>query len=231
MDIRQYTDNTEVIKAWACPDAELQTMVRILPHCPLSCRDQYRQCIQLHKEYIESGLVVVPWEYQSILQRLDPYLRLRWDMQCQCYIIERIDTSLRAWVRLFRWANDDDSPRPLSVESCREIVGKLQASDMRRASTPEEYLQIKRDKAKAIRDANDVAQTERLMAVIDSMSGKQISEFISAERAIATGERIDVRGDDAKTLNMWHDMGKAGAMPSLPGQDQAVNPGMAPGVR
>ena len=209
MTVDHLSDNPEVRKAWRCPDAELQSMIRILPSIPLSERETYKECIRLHTQYIESGLVNIPWEYQDELQKLDPYLRLRYDMQCQCYVIERIDTSLKAWVRLFRWANPDGTAKTMSSLAVIEIVEKLKAADMRRY-TPEEYLKLKREKAAAIRKTNDDRNTDELLDVVDRMTPRQIDEFVAAERAIATGEKIHVRGDDARKLNMWHEITKSG---------------------
>lgn len=232
MNVTDRTSDPEVIKAWSCLDAELQTMESILPRLPMAVREDYKKCIQYHKDYIESGLTPISWEYQEILQALDPYLRLRWDMQCRCYIIERVDTGLRAWIRLFRWANDDGSPKNLSLSACREIVAKLQASDMRRWATPHEYLQHKRRKAQEIQRSNAAKVEDELYGVIDDMTNRQIKEFIDVERAIATGERVDVVGQDAATMNMWHELAKAGYGPmdglDLPDDCEAINPHQSP---
>lgn len=211
MIVDHLTGDPEVRKAWACPDAELQSMINLLPRIPLSERDAYKECIRLHRDYTESGLVNIPWEYQYELQKFDPYLRLRYDLQCQCYVIERVDTGLRAWVRLFRWADAETGEgKPLSVASVQEIIGKLKAADMRRFESPAEYLKYKRAKADAIRKANDDRNTDELLGVIDGMTKKQIDNFVAVEKAIASGERIDVRGDDARTMNMWHEIAKSG---------------------
>lgn len=106
----------------------------------------------------------------------------------------------------------DDKVRP-------DLVYYLKSHDMQRPG----YLEEKRAASKAVRDANEKAGTEKVLAAVDSLSSKRLKEFIAVERAIQTGETVTMHGPCMTMFDRLTDAGK-----KAPPGPQSLNPGQHP---
>lgn len=234
----------ETIKAWRCPDGEVKTMIDIRERVPLSSRGMFSRLIDHRRELITCGVLgcegPANW-MQEQLFAIDPYLRLRWDYTHKappenrtispCFVVERVDTALRAWLPIFYHCTPEGQPLRLGIREFYEIIDRLREGDMRRFPDPDSYLEYKRDKARKVRMANDAKATDKYLTAVDSLSDKQIHAFIAVERAIKTGEGIRALGGDARFLNaVWERQKQFGYAP-IPGSREAFNPHMQPGKR
>jgi hypothetical protein len=108
----------------------------------------------------------------------------------------------------------DDKIRP-------DLIFYLQSHDMQRPG----YLKDKADRAVAVRKANEEASTNKVLAAVDSMSSKQIKEFVEVEKAIQTGETVTMHGE---TMRQFEKMTEAGK--KAPEGTPSINPGLHPQI-
>lgn len=106
----------------------------------------------------------------------------------------------------------DDHIRP-------DLIDFLRARDMQRPG----YFAEKAAKSAAIRLGNEKANTNRVLAAVDSLSEKRLKEFLSVEKAIQTGETVTMHG---KTMEMFDKMTEAGK--KAPEGPTSLNPGLHP---
>jgi len=223
-------------KAWLCPNGEVKSMIDIRDRVPLSVRHIFTSKISDKQQQVMSGLALTPEWVQESLFALDPYLRIRWDFFPPkdkgfqpSFLIERVDTALRAWLPIFWHVTDDGAPKRLSLWDVYDILQTLREADMRQAESPEEYIAMKRERARLKRQENDRRGEARILAAVDSLTTRQIKQFVEVERAIKFGETIRAKGSDAAFLNMVWDRQKQFGYAPIPGSQAAFNPGMAPG--
>lgn len=235
----------DTVKAWRCPDGEVKTMIDIRPRVPLHVRNTFTRFIINRQSLIECGVYgcEAPSQWvQDYMFAIDPYLRIRWDYMHKfqlptdeyvtrpCFLIERVDTALRAWLPIFHWCDPTTGyPYRLGPMELFDIITKLREGDMRSYETPEDYLKAKRAKAAATRESNSKKATSSILAAVDSLSSAQVAQFIACERAIKLGEPIRAFGRDATFLNKLWELQKVRGMAPIPGTLQAMNPWMQPG--
>lgn len=106
----------------------------------------------------------------------------------------------------------DDKVRP-------DLIAFLRKHDMQRPG----YFIEKAAKSAAIRLANEKASTNRVLMAVDSLSTKQLNEFINVEKAIQTGDTVTMHG---ATMKMFERMTEAGK--KAPPGPESSNPGMHP---
>ena len=81
----------------------------------------------------------------------------------------------------------------------RTIVSVLEAGDPRK-QTPSEHLEEVRAAAAAKRESNERKSTDKVLGVIDSLTSRQVENFVAVEQALHTGENITLRGDDRRRI-------------------------------
>lgn len=81
-----------------------------------------------------------------------------------------------------------------------DLIPFLKSRDMQRPG----YLAEKEAASQAIRDANDKAGTDKVLAAVDRMPEKNVREFMEVEKAIHTGEKIVAHGATAAMLDKMH---------------------------
>lgn len=232
-------NSIDVKKAWRCPDGEVRAMWDILPKVPLSVRETFKTLLRARQEMILGGLALVPDYVQSRLVKIDPYLRCRWDFSYRkigldtplrpCWVIERVDTSIPAWIKIMHYHDENEDPKPLGEETLVDIELTLRRDDLQRFPTIADYIAFKREEARLKRVENDKRGNEMVSAAVDKLGMNRIQQFIRVEHAIKTGEKIDVYGADAKFMNSVWEHQKRNGPATVPGHNEAINPGMAPG--
>ena len=125
-------------------------------------------------------------------------------------------------------------PRPGLCERMRNQY------DMWKQSSPKEdedaiagrarhpILKKKDEQSQKVLDANEKASTDRVLAAVDSLSTKQMENFLAVERARHTGEKLIHHGADLKFVEHVAEAQKT--TPAIP-EDMGKycgNPGMNP---
>jgi hypothetical protein len=108
----------------------------------------------------------------------------------------------------------DDRVRP-------DLIDFLRERDMQRPG----YFMEKAAKSAAIRLSNEKANTNRVLAAVDSLTEKRLKEFLQVEKAIQTGDTVTMHGE---TLRQFEKMTEAGKQ--APPGPESSNPGMHPQV-
>jgi len=209
-------------------DLETQNCINIaseLPEAAVHLFPKVRRLVMDRISSYESGLLHGPSWVKKRLHEIDKNLQLRWDFNEQCYVVERYVAEQRAHVIVVMW-REDGQAKHLD----ESLFDALREADTWRFSTPQAYLEYKRALAKAKRDENEKQSTEKVLAAVDSLSRRQIDEFIAVERAIHTGETITAHGRDLVTLEQMHDAGRSAMAQGIPipARRHAINPGMHP---
>lgn len=149
--------------------------------------------------------------FNTELRKLDKYLRLRFhwgqidtEPAHWYYAIDRFDPIGHLWNYLMPTAayRDGELGERINVETLRATLETLWEGDMQRWATPAAYLAYKRQKSAAIRLRNEREGVEKVAAVVDTMSKKQLENFVAVEAARHTGEKINVGGGDQKFMEM-----------------------------
>ena len=115
------------------------------------------------------------------------------------------------------------------------LIEYLRANDMTRYS-PAEYRAMKEEASRKVREANEKAGDNKVLAAVDSMSRTQLKQFIEVSDAINTGETIIPYGEDAKALDRMREGTRkalaAGVHVPTAEEDAAmcINPGHRPGL-
>lgn len=172
---------------------------------------------QMRSEQVRAGLTSYTSRYwtEKIKREIDDRCRLRWDFT-------------NGWC-LDRWASGcwniagvfgHNHIRPWLIDYLRGC----DMQDTKRWPTPEDYINHKREQALRVRLANEYANTQKLLGVIDRMSDKQVKEFITVEKAMQTGETITLHGASHRMLTR---MAKASRRSPAP-PARSINPGMHP---
>ena len=131
------------------------------------------------------------------------------------------------WVPvLFVCDTEFDPPKPLPINSY--WWWSLKKADMQAADNAKELLRQKRAAAAAARRAEIKKENdERVRAAVDSLSTRQIKQFVEVENAIQTGEKIESHGSDERFLDhVWGNQ-KRGQFANVP-TGRSINPGMHP---
>lgn len=225
----------------ATADVEVITMQRFLDSglcLDLNDRAQVEAAIELRKAELVSGLAhptAQRWT-KKLQQEVEPLLRMRLDPRVG-FVIDR-------WVEGDGWwhkipgAIGFQEPRPGLCERMRDQY------DMWKKATPKEnedamgnrarhpILQEKDKQSQKVIRANEQASTEKVMAAVDSLSTKQVENFLAVERARHTGEKLIHHGPDLRFMEHLEEKektGQAAAVSPDQGEDCA-NPGVHPKV-
>jgi len=220
-------------------DVEVVTMRRFLDsgECmDLSDRAQILNAIELRKASLVSGLahpIAKRWT-KKLQKEVEPLLRMRLDPMLG-FVIDRWVEAEGYWHKI-PGAIGFQEPRPGLCERMRTQY------DMWKKSTPEDDRKAQRNEARhpilkekdeqsaKIIKANEEKATEKVMAAVDSLSQKQIDNFLAVEKARHTGDKIVHHGADLRFMEHLEEQQKAGQVAEVSpdmGQD-CGNPGMNP---
>lgn len=232
-------------------DIEVSTLSDMLDHgmwLP-SERAHIERQLEERKAQILSGLgsATQIWWTVKVQKEVDDCCRVRRD-PVHGWMLDRWIEELGCWQavgyigsggRLERVAENekfaDEGPGFLSsnedatVSLCRVVDDKvrpdliefLKVHDMQRDG----YFVEKAAKAAAIRLANEKNNTNRVLAAVDSLSTKQIKEFLEVEKAIQTGDTVTMHGETYRQFEAMTEAGK-----KAPPGPQSINPGLHPQV-
>lgn len=169
---------------------------------------------QNRSEEVRAGLTSYTSRYWTtkIKQEIDDRCRLRWDFK-QGWVLDRWASGCWNVAGVFGY----NYIRPWLIDYLRE-------RDMQRWESPEAYMNHKREQALKVRMANEYANTQKLLGVIDKMSDKQVKEFITVEKAMQTGETITLHGASHRAMVR---MAKASRNSPAP-PTRSINPGGHP---
>lgn len=202
----------------------------------LSDRAQLSQAIELRKAVIVSGLahpVAQRWT-KKLKAEVEPLLRMRFDPQLG-FVIDRWVAEQNWWQKIPGVIGFQE-PRPGLCERMRNQY------DMWKKATPKEnedaiagrarhpIMQEKDAASDKIKQANEDAATNKVLAAVDSLSKKQIENFLAVERARHTGEKIIHHGADLKFMETVEEAQKATPPPPEDMGEHCGNPGMNPKV-
>lgn len=153
---------------------------------------------------IEAGLKRVPEYIQTAIQTFCAELRVRYCFERDKLVIEHFHPQTN-WQIIGggEWRNHDNG-QPYSPEA---MIAMLRAGDMQQKGTAK-YLEEKKNNAIAVQRSNDSAHTRKVNAAVDSLSTKQVKQFIDVQNAIRSGETVVPLGDDAKFLEKVHTTSK-----------------------
>src|SRR5436190_2681661 len=203
------------------PDFESKLLLDILDRLPLDEQRQLRSVIRQRAAMVRAGVMRCPTWFQEELNAIDSRLRAWWDAVNQRWIIDRLQDE--GIVERLRRMSEDGvldargeatgllangpfyltilqfTPTP-ELQLDRQLLKMLQKCDMQRFESPSAYLAKQREAAERTQRANDQAATDKVAEAVDSLSSKQIEEFIAVETAIATGETITAHGSSASYL-------------------------------
>lgn len=201
------------------PDEETLTLQRMLergqwlPHE----REPIKRQLYDRKAWVEAGVLYPGAEHWSrkLRAELDPWLRLRFDFY-QGWMLERFHSECWRIVGCLGFKRIQP-----------DFVDFLRSRDMQ-AVGANEYLRRKRADADKVRESNEKKSTEKVMAAVDSLSSRQISQFVAVERARHTGEKIIHHGEDLKFMEHVEEKQKTEPAPPAEMGQYCANPGMNP---
>lgn len=175
------------------------------------------RAVQKRSEQVRAGLTSFTSRYWTakIQAELDDRCRLRWDFT-NGWCLDRWATGCWEVAGVFGF----NTIRPWLIEYLREC----DMQDTKRWATPEEYAKFKRDKAQKVQFANWAAGCQKIAAAVDSMSDRQIKEFITVEKALHSGETITLHGASKRSFDRMLRASKRSPAPP----QRSINPGHHP---
>lgn len=189
-----------VIKNW--PDFEVKAIDDHINRFDNPAKAREDQ--QVRKGKVDAGIFKaqseLPAAIHDNLRDIDPMTRLRWDYDAEAWAVDRAIEQYGAWFPVFFWVGPWYGDEGMFTA--------MRKGDMQKFKDPAEYLRQKREEAKKKREENDKAQTDKMRGIIDGLSDRQVDQFIKVEQALASGEKIHVRGDDAVTLQYMYEQTK-----------------------
>lgn len=220
-------------------DVEVVTAQRLLDSgqvMDLNDRAAFQAMIESRKSEILAGLAdsVARYWTRKLQKEVEPLLRMRFSPRFG-YVIDRWIAEQGFWHQV-PGAIGFQPPKP---GLCHRMKNQY---DMWKQSSPKEdqdaianrarhpILQKKDEASQKILAANEKASTDRVLAAVDSLSSKQIENFVAVERARHTGEKLIHHGADLKFVEHVEEVQKT--TPAIP-EDQGKycgNPGMHPKV-
>src|SRR5262247_1678489 len=186
-------------------------------------------------EMIQAGLDRVPTWFQKKLHTFDPNLRLRWDIPA-----EHADKLKNVPLRDAYWLLEHYSSFDGCFHACgywehplgERLFEELRKGDLRK-KTPDEHVSEERERAEKQEARNDAEVADQMREVVDSMSSKQIQNFIDVSEAYLAGDTITAHGDDLKFMEHLEEKNLELAKKGIEIPDdprQAENPGMHPKI-
>ena len=217
-------------------DIEVGTLAFMLDHGKWTPTEvsRIRRQLEDRKAQILSGLTPIAkaWTIR-VQQELDPKCRVRRD-PIHGWMLDRLIDDPPCWhpvgyigtggrLATFDITDEhgnsaqativaDDTVRP-------DLIPFLRQCDMQRPG----YFIEKAAKAAAVRLANEKAGTERVLAAVNSLSNRQVKEFIEVEKAIQTGDTVTMHGPCMEMFDKLTEAGK-----KAPPGPASCNPGQHP---
>lgn len=184
-------------------DSETVQMLSVLDKIPAEDRPNFQARIKDRVERVVSGINRYP-HIDTALKEYCPELRTRFDFERGKLIIEHYHPQT-AWQMIGggEWPEDDNG-NPLSSQS---VIEKLRAGDMQQKGH-KKYMEEKKEAAAKIVKENERQADQNVLAAVDSLSSKQVAQFVEVSKALSTGEDIKMFGPDAKHLDRAQKHGK-----------------------
>jgi hypothetical protein len=201
-------------------DNEARSVMEGLPM--LATISEQREATEFAKQRMElfrGGAFAFPHLTRLFRAELrDPYILVRHDLEYDSISIDR-------WVPQFGcYFKITQIQERLQFGREYQILEMFKAGDLRK-TTPKEVLAKTRGAAERIRNVNQEQAKSIVLEAVDSLSNKQVQQFIDVHRAIHTGETIVAHGSDDKIMERMAAASKTA--PPVP-TGKAVNPGMHP---
>lgn len=181
--------------------------------------------LRARSEMVDAGVRRCPTWFQEELITIDPYLRCWWDAWKEEWVIDRFQSEgvIEGLLRLAEQEPEEyrqslrksasgileKGPYYLTVVHFkqegefrldRHLLDMLRASDLQKFKNPAEYIRQKEAAAEAVLKANDKASDDKMLAAVDSLSNKQIHEFIEVSKVLGTDETLIAHGESAKIM-------------------------------
>jgi len=161
----------------------------------------------------------------KVQRDVDPDCRVRRD-PIHGWMLDRWVSEIHCWHPVGYIGSggrlEDDSREKVIEDVVRpDLIHFLQSHDMQRKG----YLEEKAAAAAAIREENEEKATNKVLAAVDSLSTKRLTEFIQVEKAIQTGETVTMHGETLRQFNKMTEAGK-----KAPPGPMSINPGLHPQV-
>lgn len=186
-----------IIEQW--PDYEVKMITDHMNHFPDPAKAVMDQ--RDRKGKVDAGIFKaqseLPQAIVNQLHQIDPMTRFRWDYDMECWAVDRAIERYGAWFPVIVW-----SGQFYGQDGLFEAMRK---GDMQRFKDPAQVLKEKREAAKKKQKENEQAVNDKMRGVIDGLTDRQIDNMLAVENAMVTGEKVNVRGSDAATLNDWYD--------------------------
>lgn len=204
----------------------------------LSDRAALVVAIDERKAEVTAGLadpVAQRWT-KKLQEEVEPLLRMRFSRRFG-YVIDRWVAEEGFWHQI-PGSIGFQEPRPGLCERMRSKY------DMWKKSSPKQdqdaiagrarhpILKEKDEASTKVRQANEKAATDKVLAAVDSLSTKGVENFLAVERARHTGDKIVHHGPDLKFMEHLEEKEKSGhAAEVSPDQGKdCANPGLHPKV-
>lgn len=175
------------------------------------------------KEAFMSGQIQAPQWLTPYIQRelRDPLLQFRWSFEHHCYVVDRWISDWNCWALVLYWRDTDGQAYNVGPFDMQAAVDMLNAGNMQQP----DWLRAKYSDRARIQLANKKKGDDMLLKAVDSLSTRQIDEFVDIHRAIHTGETIVLHGESEKQMERMYETSKKS--PAVP-TNRALNPGMNP---
>jgi hypothetical protein len=218
---------------------QIKVMLDFLEHggcLELSDRAAMEAAIEHRKQELLTGLanpLAKKWT-KKLRKEVEPLLRMRFCPRFG-YVIDRWVAEMGYWHQIPGTCGFE-GPRPGLCERMKTQY------DMWKKSSPKEdqdamagkarhpILKEKDQQSAKVIQENERKATEKVLAAVDSLSAKQIENFVTVERARHTGEKIIHHGQDLRFMEMLEEKEKTGTAAEVSpdmGPDCA-NPGLNP---
>lgn len=219
----------------ATQDVEVVTLYRALERGAWGPHEieQIHGAIRDRQYRLIAGLAdpVAGWT-RKLRAEVDPLLRMRND-PLDGFVIDR-------WTGEF-WHQVPGKIGKQHIRPglCERMRGQY---DMQRVSSPKEdqdaiagkirhpYLQRKDEQSAKIRAENERKSTDKVLAAVDSLSTKQVENFVAVEKARHTGEKLIHHGPDLRFVEHVAEVQKTTPAPPSDQGEFCGNPGQAPKV-
>lgn len=218
-------------------DVEIVTMQKFLDQggvFDLADRAQVQDAIEQRKAELISGLANPTAKFwtKKLQKEVEPLLRMRFSSRFG-YVIDRWVAEAGYWHQI-PGAIGFDPPRPGLCERMKSQY------DMWKKSSPKEdreaiagkarhpIMKEKDQQSAKVLAENERKSTDKVLAAVDSLSEKQMANFLAVERARHTGEKLIHHGADLKFVEHVAEAQKTS--PAIP-EDMGKycgNPGMNP---
>lgn len=190
--------------------AEMQAAINLIEsgRMPADQRTGVEEDLKRRAEAVKAGLSKVPPGWQSIIQAVDPLLRVRFDVYDKHFIIERFGPEAGCWGKVAAWFKYPNgellSPDAMAVQlRMADIWAKYGKPGESLETVAERWVEAKRSEARAVKAQNRRASIDKIVEAMDNLSVKQLQNFFEVQHALATGERVTFHGKALDTVEKW----------------------------